>query len=64
MLTWSRMSDSGQKAFWENLNHDLNILVHEFKRPPEQSAGGVLRVVIATAQVAIAQYQRQLKSDG
>jgi hypothetical protein len=64
MLTWSRMSDSGQKAFWQSLNHDLNVLAHELNRPPEQSAGGALRAVIATAQAAIAQYQRKLKSDG
>jgi hypothetical protein len=30
----------------------------------EQFAGGALRAVIATAQAAIAQYQRTLKSDG
>jgi hypothetical protein len=57
------MSDSDQKAFWQLLNHDLNVLVHELQRPAEQSAGGALRAVIATAQAAIAQYQRKLKSD-
>jgi hypothetical protein len=64
MLASSRMSDGGQKAFWHSLNHDLNVLAHQLKRPPEQAGAGVSRAVIATAQAAIAQYQRQLKSDG
>jgi hypothetical protein len=62
LLAYSRMSDSGQKAFWHSLNHDLNVLAHELRRESEESAGN--RGVIATAQATIAQYQRKLKSDG
>ena|SRR5580693_7951255 len=63
LLVSSRMSESGQKAFWQSLNHDLNVLAHELKRPAEHSMGGTLGTAIATAQAAIAQYQRQLRSD-
>lgn len=64
LLVESRMSDSGQKAFWHTLNHDLNVLAHEHRRESEEFAGSVSRGVIVTAQAAIARYQRKLKSDG
>lgn len=63
MLVSSRMSESGQKAFWQSLNHDLNVLAHELKRPSGPCAGTTLGTVVATAQAAIAKYQRQLRSD-
>jgi hypothetical protein len=40
MLTASCLSDTGQKAFWQSLNHELNVLLHELQRPSEQAAGG------------------------
>jgi hypothetical protein len=63
MLASARMSDSSQKAFWQSLNHDLNVLVHESQKLPQQSGASMSRTVIATAQAAIAQYQRRLTSD-
>jgi hypothetical protein len=63
LLASSRMSDSGQKGFWQSLSHDLNVLAHQLTRPSDRAVVSA-RTVIATAQSAIAQYQRQLKSDG
>jgi len=63
MLTSSRLSESGQKAFWQSLNHDLNVLAHQSAQPSDRAVVSAPSV-IATAQAAIAQYQRQLKSDG
>lgn len=64
MLASSRMSDSGQKAFWQSLSHDLNVLAQELSRPPDDSVSSARRAVITAAQAGVAQYQRQLKSDG
>jgi hypothetical protein len=57
------MSDGAQKAFWQSLNHDLNIIAHQMSRPLERHVVRA-RAAIAAAQAAIAQYQRQLRSDG
>ena len=64
MLASSRMSSGGQNAFWQNLSHDLKVLVDELSRPPDNPLSSARRALIAAAQAAIAQYQRQLKSDG
>lgn len=65
MLASSRMSNGGQKAFWQSLSHDLNVLAQELgRRPPDNSVSSARRAVITAAQAGIARYQRQLKSDG
>lgn len=64
MLASSHMSDTGQRAFWQSLSHDLNVLTRELSRPPENPVSSARRVMIAAAQAAIAQYQGQLKSHG
>jgi hypothetical protein len=64
MLASSHMSDGGQKGFWQSLSHDLNVLVDELSRPPDNPLSSARRALIAAAQVAIAQYQRQHKSNG
>jgi hypothetical protein len=56
------VSDGAQKAFWQLLSHDLNVIAHNMSRPPERQVINA-RSAIATAQAAIARYQRQLRSD-
>ena len=60
-LEAAAMSDHEQQAFWQKLTRELNVVAHRLSRPPD---GNVVRVraVIAAAQAAIADRQRQRQS--
>lgn len=56
VLTNSGISAGTRRAFWEDLNHDLEVVGEESTLLLEKQAATVLSSAIAAAQTVIAQY--------
>jgi hypothetical protein len=60
-LEAAALSDHEQQTFWQKLHRELNVVAHQLSRPLD---GNVVRAraVVAAAQAAIADHQRQRES--
>ena len=63
VLLNSQISASTQKAFWEELNHDLDVVGEESTLLLGNEAATTLSAVVAAAKALIAQYQLLIASD-
>ncbi len=63
VLASARLSRPAQRAFWESLNSDLDVLAEESKGVLGKEAAATLGAIIAAAQGAVWKYRRLLQSD-